>query len=888
VITNRKFASLVVCLLVLSLAVVQGSSNRTKMGRTRSVSLPSYAILDENAQPLIASSGKVGFISSVTGGTLISFSVTSGKVISTLVVGETAGPISLVEVAGRRLVAVPALNDASSGVAPTVSIVDATSARRLDVKALLVLPSDAQITPATRAFITRDGRFCLIASSFAEPQLFSFDIETGQITSQLALVGRPSEIAFHDEGGKRRLAISSAVANNVSVIDVDEAGQLSLGSSFTPVGARLDEANNPAFSSDGRTLYIAASESNQLFAVNAETGAQTASLAITSPQRISVAKNGGAELLGVTRVRRPAANNNLGGVTIVNSENGHLASQAEFAPPEGIDFSRANNVVFDKAASIAFVASSTGVLFAFSTDTGELEAHQIIGSELRRIALSEKAQSVVAVRSTSGSDEVVIIGFDQGEPEEAEDTAPVIESLKPDVVDQGRRKNLRLMVKGANFSEGVSLLVDGNELAADLIKGGRTLEARLPQSLFEQSGNIRIEVKAANGAVSQPKSLRVMRPDAPLIEKIRPTEVAGPGADFTLKVFGNNFRPSSTIFVAGQRFNTEQLGDGKLQAQVPAEVVRSIGQIPVQIVDLAVEGLASNEVSLTVFGPRIKELKTSDEVVVAGAGKFGLRIIGDNFRDGAKVEINGTEVPAGRALRRSRNLIRLSVPGRLVQDAGRLAVVVRNPEGSASEPKEFEALAPEIKEFAPGEVIAGLADTKVDIRGQNFRRHARVYVRNTSDPEQRAFRVERNRLRFKSSTRIVVTLAGELNDLLKQPGQLKFQIVNPNGADGVPSVDKELNVVGPRIDVVTVQPVEGDDLHVKLVITGVNFRNGAMVELVKSGQTFGRQRAATKVGSDKVTAVVRAKKLAALGAGFQVYIVNPGEVRSNGREPESR
>lgn len=883
-ITNRKITSLVVCLLVLSLAVVQGSSNRTKMGRTRSVALPSYAILDENAQPLIASSGKVGFVSSVTGGTLISFSVTSGKVISTLVVGETAGPISLVEVAGRRLVAVPALNDASGSVAPTVSIVDATSARRMDVKALLVLPSDAQITPATRAFITRDGRFCLIASSFNEPQLFSFDIETGQIASQLALVGRPSEMAFYDEGGKRKLAISSAVANNVSVIEVDETGQLSLGSSFTPAGARLDEGNNPAFSSDGRTLYIGALESNQLFAVNAETGAQTASLAITSPQRISVAKNGEAELLGVTRVRR-AANNNLGGVTIVKSEKVRLTSQAEFAPPEGVDFSRANNVVFDKQAAIAFVASSTGVLFAFTTDTGELEAHQIIGSELRRIALSEKAKSVVAVRSTSGSDEIVIIGFDQGEPEEAEDAAPVIESLKPDVVDQGRRKNLRLTVKGANFTEGASLLVDGNEVPADLVKGGRTLEARLSRSLFEQSGNIRIEVKAANGAVSQSRSLRVTRPDAPLIEKIRPTEVAGPGESFTLKVFGSNFRSSSTIFVGGQRFNTEQLDDGKLQAQVPAEVVRAIGKIPVQIVDLAVEGLASNEVDLTVFGPRIKELKTSDEAVVAGGGKFGLRIIGENFRAGAKVEINGTEVPAGRVLNRTRNLIRLSVPGRFAQDAGKLAVVVRNPEGSASEPKEFEAFAPEIKEFAPVEVIAGVANTKVDIRGQNFRRHARVYVRNTSDPEQRAFRVERGRLRFKSSTRIVVTLAGELNDLLKQPGQLKFQVVNPNGADGVPSVDKELNVVGPRIDVVAVQPVEGDEAHVKLVITGANFRNRAMVELVKSGQTFGRQRAADKVGNDKVTVIVRAKKLAALGAGFQVYVVNPGEVRSNGREP---
>lgn len=883
-ISNRRFASLVVCLLVLSLAVVQGSSNRAKLGRTRSVALPSYAILDENAQPIIASSGKVGFVSSVTGGTLISFSVTSGKVISTLVVGETAGPISMVEAAGRRLIAVPALSDASRGLAPTVSIVDAKSARRLDVKSLLVLPADAQITTATRPVLTRDGRFCLIASSFSEPHLFSFDVETGQLASQLSLVGRPSEMAFHDEGGKRRLAISSAVANSVSIIDVDAEGQLSLASSFTPTGARLDEANNPAFSGDGRTLYIAASEGDQLFAIDADSGAQTSSIGVKSPQRVSVARNANADLIGVTRIRRPSAGN-AGGVTIVRNENNRLITQAEFTPPEGIDFSRANNVVFDKEGAVAFVGSTTGVLFAFSAETGELEAHQIIGSELRRIALSERAQSVVAVRSTPGSDEVVIIGFEQGDAAESEETNPIIESLKPDVVDQGRKKNLRLIIRGQNFTEGASLLVDGNEVPADLVKGGKSLEARLSRSLFAQAGDIRIEVKAANGAVSQARSLRVIRPDAPLIDKIRPAEVAGPGPDFTLKVFGQNFRPSSTIFVAGQRFNTEQLADGKLQAQVPADVVRVIGQLPVQVVDLAVEGLASNEVNLTVFGPRIKELKPSGERVVAGAGKFGLRIMGENFRDGAKVEINGNEVPADRMMNRTRNLIRLSVSGKFVQESGKLAVVVRNPEGDASEPKELLVYAPEIKEFAPGEVIAGIRNTKVEIRGENFRRHARVYVRNTSDPEQRAFRVDRQRVRFKSSTRIVVTVTGELNDLLKQPGQLKFQVVNPNGADGVPSADKELGVVGPRIDTVEVLPLEGDELHVQLLIKGANFRNGAMVELVKAGQTFGRQRPASRVRSDKVGVVVRAKKLAALGAGFQVYVVNPGEVRSNGKEP---
>jgi len=182
---NRKLATLILCLLVLSFIVVQASDRHARLGQTRSFSLPASAVLDENAQPLIAASGKVGFISSVTGGAVISFSVSSGKKLSSIAVGETAGPISLIETAGRRLIAAPAVNDPSKDSPATVSIVDATSAKRLNLKSLLFLPPKAIITHTTRALLTNDGRFCMIASSFDEPTLFSFDVESGQIVSQL-------------------------------------------------------------------------------------------------------------------------------------------------------------------------------------------------------------------------------------------------------------------------------------------------------------------------------------------------------------------------------------------------------------------------------------------------------------------------------------------------------------------------------------------------------------------------------------------------------------------------------------------------------------------------------------------------------------------------------
>ena len=195
---NRKLATFISCLVMLSLVVVQASDHRARLGGTRTLSLPANAVLDEHAEPLISSNGKVGFISSVTGGSIISFSLASGKVFSSIAVGDSLGPISMIETAGRRLIAAPAANDPSHNHPATISIIDATSAKRLELKSLIFLPSDASITSSTRALLTVDGRFCLIASSFDEPTIFSFDVETGQVVSKISLVGRPSEIALYD------------------------------------------------------------------------------------------------------------------------------------------------------------------------------------------------------------------------------------------------------------------------------------------------------------------------------------------------------------------------------------------------------------------------------------------------------------------------------------------------------------------------------------------------------------------------------------------------------------------------------------------------------------------------------------------------------------------
>ena len=873
--TDRKLATLVIGLMLLSLVVAQGGNHRTRLSQVRSVSLPSSAILNEHAQPLIASSGKVGFVASVTGGSLISFSVTSGKILSSVAVGETLGSISMIEAAGRRLIAVPAVNDPTGGSPATVSIIDATSAKRLEMKALLVLPRDAVLTPATGAMLTRDGRFCLIASSFDVPTLYSFDVETGQLVSHLALIGRPSEIALYDDGSRRMLAVASAAANNLSVVRIDEQGGLVSSANFNPSIARFDDSNNPAFSSDGRLVYIAASTGDRLFAIDSESAIIIDSISIASPERISVAtRPDGVEMIAATRIRRPS-NAKSGGVTIIENLGARLASKSEFTPPDAIDFSLANNVAFTDDASTAFVGSTSGMLFAFDTATGELESYQEVGSEIRRLALSEKTHSVAAVRSASSGDEVTIISFDVVGPEETNPSAPMIESVSPEIVEQGRLGNLKLLVAGKNFTEGASLVVNGVEMGADLVGRGSALETRLPKALFSQIAVIHVLVKGADGTLSQPRELRVVKPDAPVIDRISPAEVPGPSTPFTLRVTGRNFRASSTVVVAGRPLNTQQIGSSMLLAIVPADIADTVRTgIKVQVKDLAVPDLVSaNEKELQVFGPRVTDLKATIQNVVAGGRSFGLRISGYNFREGAQVElrVNGDVFTAVQVQRLGSRALKLTVPTHIFQESGTLAVVVNNPDGSRSEPRQLEVRAPEITTFAQGKVFAGSSDVRIDILGQSFRKHARVYVGNA--------RVENKHVRFRSSSHLVVTLTGDLNKLLEKPNTLKFQVVNPNDADGVPSLDKGLSIVGPEIADASIQLAPDDASQVRILIRGANFRRGAVVEFFKTGLEDAPvlQQTPAELTKDKLIVVLSAKKLERMGS-FRMRVVNAGTV----------
>jgi hypothetical protein len=800
----------------------------------------------------------------------------------------------MIETPQRRILAIPAANDPENGQPATVSIIDATNVKSFDAISFVALPPAAHLTPSSRVLLTSDATLGVVASSYSDPTLYSFEVETGRLISEHPLIGRPSEYAIHDAGaGARLIAVTSAAANLVTVLKLEPGGRLEYVSSFSSPDVLIDETNNPAFSPDGAVLYIAAGRTEKLVAADVKTGRILSQVYVaSSPQRIMVAANpDGTDGIAVVRTRR-ANSDALGGVTIVSGRSGRLTVKSEFTPPEQIEFSRSNNPIIDPELSVGFVPSTTGILFAFSLETGELESHHMIGSELLGISLHQKSRTVAAVRRGPSGDEIVVVPFGVS-PAEA-DGRPIITALKPDSAEQGRRKDLPLVVRGENFTANPQLLVNDTPISALVERGGKALTASLPAALFVQSGKLKITVRV-DDQESEPVFFDVKGPGVPEITRLTPDEIPGPGGKFDLRISGTNFRQTSVVLLKAAATPPEELvpefvGPTRVHLRVPARFAKNVGQIVVQIKD---QGLLSNEKEILVFGPRIGSLDTENDEVIAGTAAFKLRINGFNFREGARVEVGGVPVPQERTVRWSKSLIRVFMEESDIQTAGKIPVVVRNPEGDASEPVELDVLAPRIESVAPRPVLAGTSVVPLNITGSFFRKHTRVVISNSSGT---SFEISRPRVRFRSSTRVTVTLSKQLSSLIAQPGELTVRVINPNKAGGVPSDVARVSVVGPEISEAIIDQVEGEPGLRRLVIRGSNFRKGAQVEFLVSGLAFQRistdtttegdpRRRPVRSSTTKLSLFITAAKLEKWGTELRVAVVNPGEVKSNDVKP---
>ena len=130
----------------------------------------------------------------------------------------------------------------------------------------------------------------------------------------------------------------------------------------------------------------------------------------------------------------------------------------------------------------------------------------------------------------------------------------------------------------------------------------------------------------------------------PTITSISPSTVTAGGPAFTLTVNGTLFNATSTVHVNGTSIVPSSISANQLQATVPASLIATAAQLPVQVIDLSAPGgpLPSNTVTLTVNPPApAPVLKSATPgFQVRGAGQVQMTLVGSNFRPGATVVIS--------------------------------------------------------------------------------------------------------------------------------------------------------------------------------------------------------------------------------------------------------
>ena len=493
-----------------------------ELTKARLISLPPDVIVEQGGSPVLSSDGNTGFVSSVMNGSLLSFNVSSNKVLASVSFGEIAGLVSMMELNGRRIITLPA-SFTDRGRAPVVNIIDATDPSQLARKALVVLPVDARITPVTRALLTRDGRFGVIASTFGKSALFAFELETGKIVSELGIPGGPAQLSLYDGTSTNQdslIAVVGVDASSLAIIKLDRSGQLTQRTVFKPHEMKFEVPNNPVFSSDGRLLYVAAAKGEHVFALDTEKGSVLGMMKLASaPYVLSVKREAsGIDLLGVTHLGQPP-NRKASGVSILSSNKGQLTLKSEFSLPEGIHLSPVSNLLFHPSNPVAYVGTSNGIVFSVSTETGESVGHQIVGGEFRALELSKSGDAVIVVRSTVKTDQIAVFGLKPTAfPQEYASTrdrvvAPQISSVKVDESQQG------LVIEGDNFKEGlvVELLRDGKTVSqySPVTVADKRLLVLLPREKFENLGELGVRLTQISRISSPIVAVDLPRPVAP-------------------------------------------------------------------------------------------------------------------------------------------------------------------------------------------------------------------------------------------------------------------------------------------------------------------------------------------------------------------------------------
>lgn len=249
-----------------------------------------------------------------------------------------------------------------------------------------------------------DGRVGFVASLYNR-RLISFDTTTGEMLGNVVVGVDPGGITMSEQPGKRIILVKNFTSDDVSIVDATDPTDLRLQATFTPpagtdFGFSIGRA---ALSADGRIGFIASERrTNKLYIFDTGTGTLLSAVTVSGyePITTSVVESSGRRLVPVVSAWD-------GYITMVDATSPSTPSiiwSRQYCFDGVCDFTD-NNIVFNSAGTIGYVAHWENTVFSFRVSDGSVISSYSLGSgrRPRLLAFNELTGTLAVTNAGNGT-----------------------------------------------------------------------------------------------------------------------------------------------------------------------------------------------------------------------------------------------------------------------------------------------------------------------------------------------------------------------------------------------------------------------------------------------------------------------------------------------------
>jgi len=226
---------------------------------------------------------------------------------------------------------------------------------------------------------------------------------------------------------------------------------------------------------------------------------------------------------------------------------------------------------------------------------------------------------------------------------------PTVSSLNPNSATEGG-PGFTLTVNGTGFVNGSVVRWDGSNRATNFVSSTQ-LTAQILATDIVGTGQASVTVfnPTPGGGVSNVVTFGILSGTnpPPVLTSINPNSVTVGAAAFIMTANGSNFVASSKVRWNGQELQTAFGNANQLTAQVPANLVASVGTAQVTVFSPTPGGGTTAAQTFTIAASQGNPMPTvtglQPAVVATGGVGFTLTINGTNFINGATVRVNNND-----------------------------------------------------------------------------------------------------------------------------------------------------------------------------------------------------------------------------------------------------